>query len=154
MRNNQLAGLAAVLALSILPVPAFAHHGNAAYDYEKTVTIKGTVTEWVFANPHSWLKMDVTDEKGNVQHWVLEGYGAESSSASGLTWHKTSLKAGDQVTVDIMPTKNGVAVGRIRRVLNADGKVIIAGPLTSAKNDIATPKKTPKPDDPNPDTAR
>jgi hypothetical protein len=153
VRNKAV--IAVVLSvLSLTSVSVFAHHGNAAYDYEKTVTVKGTVTDWVFANPHSWLKMDVNDDKGNVQHWVLEAYGAEASSASGVTWRKTSLKPGDSVTVEVMPTKNGAAVGRVRRVLDPNGKVIIAGPLSSGKNDIATPQRKPKPDDPNPDTGR
>lgn len=143
MCNRRLVRFLPVLLLMVC-TPLFAHHGNAAYDYEKTVTLKGTVTEWVFANPHSWLKLDVTDDKGNVQHWILEGYGATVQGDTNTEWHKTTLKPGDPVTVDIMPTKNGSAVGRIRRVVMADGKVI-TGIKTFTKNDVATPKRAEKP---------
>jgi hypothetical protein len=128
-------------SLAIAP-RSFAHHGNSAYDYEKTVTVKGTVTEWTFANPHSWLKMDVKDENGNVQHWVLEGYGAGPATAEG--WRKNSLNPGEEITVDIMPTKNNAPVGRIRRVVRPDGSILI-GVRTSTKNDVATPTKSARP---------
>ena len=128
----------------ILSLPLFAHHGNAAYDYEKTVTIKGVVTEWVFANPHSLMKLDVTDDKGNVQHWVLEGNAA--SLSTGTEWHKTTLKTGDVVIVDVMPPKNGAQVGRIRRILRPDGTVLADAHLPSTLNDVAPPpKKAEKP---------
>jgi hypothetical protein len=138
----------AILGLIISP-SLIAHHGNAAYDYEKTVTIKGTVTDWIFANPHSWLKMDVSDDKGNVQHWVLEGGNTGLLAGS---WGKTTLKSGDLVTVDLMPTKNGATVGRIRRVLLADGKILMNGVRSYAKNDVPTPKRSERPEDPHPDT--
>src|SRR6476646_2911726 len=61
------------LAVSALvSVPAFAHHGNAAFDAGKRLALKGTVTEWVWANPHCWLKFDVKDDKGEVIHWLAE----------------------------------------------------------------------------------
>jgi hypothetical protein len=62
-----LAGL-----LIMAAVPAFAHHGNAAIDNTKQVTVTGTITDWVWANPHSWLKVDVKNDSGEVEHWVFE----------------------------------------------------------------------------------
>jgi len=153
MRNKLATLFLVAVGFWIVSVPLFAHHGNAAYDYEKTVTVKGTVTQWVFGNPHSFLKMDVTDDKGNVQHWVLEG--ANASAQDGGEWRKTSLKPGDAVTVDLMPTKNGATIGRIRRVLLADGTVLVQNRLTYSKNDVATPKRAEKPPaDPNSDGVR
>jgi len=126
-----------------ISLPLFAHHGNAAYDYEKTVTIKGEVTAWVFANPHSLMKLDVTDDKGNVQHWVLEG---NSASLSDAGWHKTTMKPGDVVIVDVMPPKNGALIGRVRRILRPDGTVLADAHLPSTLNDVAPPpKKAEKP---------
>jgi hypothetical protein len=127
---------------SILALPLFAHHGNAAYDYEKTITIKGVVTAWIFANPHSLMKLDVTDDKGNVQHWVLEGNAASLSDAG---WHKTTMKPEDVVIVDVMPPKNGALVGRIRRILRPDGTVLADAHLPSTLNDVPPPKKSEKP---------
>jgi len=109
-------------AFVAISVPALAHHGNAGYDYEKTVTIKGTVAEWVWANPHCYLKVDVKGDQGNVQQWVLET-GAAGFYGNSSDWHRGTFKAGDPVTVDLMPTKSGGNVGRIRQV-NLNGKIL------------------------------
>src|SRR5438309_6793767 len=91
MRIRSAAIFLLAFSFGIISLPLSAHHGNAAYDYEKTLTIKGTVMAWVFANPHSLMKLDVTDDKGEVQHWVLEG---NPPSAADAGWHKTTLKVG------------------------------------------------------------
>ncbi len=142
MRNRLVAIFLLAFGFVMISVPLFAHHGNAAYDYEKTVTIKGVVTDWIFANPHSWVKLDVTDDKGNVQHWILE---TTAASTPGSGWHKTSLKSGDTITVDVMPAKNGNPIGRVRRVMGPDGSVIIDAHLPSTLNDVPPPKSAPKP---------
>lgn len=142
MKNRPAVISFLVLVFSILSLPLFAHHGNAAYDYEKTITIKGVVTAWIFANPHSLMKLDVTDDKGNVQHWVLEGNAASLSDAG---WHKTTMKPEDVVIVDVMPPKNGALVGRIRRILRPDGTVLADAHLPSTLNDVPPPKKAEKP---------
>lgn len=140
--RNRSAILVLIVGFSIISSPVFAHHGNAAYDYEKTITIKGVVTEWIFANPHSLVKVDVTDEKGSVQHWVLEGNAASISDAG---WHKTTLKPGDVLSFELMPPKNGALLGRIRRILKPDGTVLADAHLPSTLNDVAPPKAAPKP---------
>ena len=138
MRNRSRVVFLLVLIAGVISLPLFAHHGNAAYDYEKTVTIKGTVTDWIFANPHSLVKVDVTDEKGNLQHWVLEGNAASLSDAG---WHKTTLKSGDLLTFELMPSKNGTPIGRIRRILKPDGSVLADAHLPSTLNDVPLPPK-------------
>jgi hypothetical protein len=140
--RNRSAILFLIFGLSIISSPVFAHHGNAAYDYEKTITIKGVVTEWIFANPHSLVKVDVTDEKGTVQHWVLEG---NAASISDVGWHKTTLKPGDVLSFELMPPKNGALLGRVRRILKPDGTVLADAHLPSTLNDVAPPKAAPKP---------
>ncbi len=125
--------LVLITFLCAAALPLSAHHGNASYDYEKTVTIKGTVTAWIFANPHSIMKIDVKDDKGTVQPWVIEGNAASTNTAG---WHKTDLKPGDMVTVELMPAKNGAPVGRIRRILAADGTVLLDAHLPSTLNDV------------------
>ena len=140
MRNRLVAIFLLGFGFVILSVPLFAHHGNAAYDYEKTLTIKGTVVTWIFANPHSLMKLDVTDDKGNVQHWVLEGNPPSTTDAS---WHKTSLKVGDTIVVEVMPPKNSALVGRIRRILSPEGAVLLDAHLPSTLNDVAPPAKKP-----------
>ena len=70
MRGKLLLVVGLAVAASMASIPLYAHHGNAAFDVGKKVTLKGTVTEWVWANPHCWLKFDVKDDKGTVVHWV------------------------------------------------------------------------------------
>jgi hypothetical protein len=141
MRKRSAVVFLLALVFGTTSLPLFAHHGNAAYDYEKTLTIKGVVTAWVFANPHSLMKLDVTDDKGTVQHWVLEG----NPPSADAGWHKTTLKAGDTIMVDVMPPKNGTLIGRIRRILSPDGTVLLDAHLPSTLNDVAPPKSAPKP---------
>jgi hypothetical protein len=101
LRNFSLLWIA-VLAVS---VPLLAHHGNASYDPEKSVNVKGTVTNFVWANPHVFIKVDAKDDAGNVVHWIVEGQNPVSMSQIG--WTKDTFKPGDQVEIDAMPAKNG-----------------------------------------------
>jgi hypothetical protein len=101
LRNFSLS----VLTLIALSAPAFAHHGNAAYDADKSYIVKGTVTEFVWSNPHVFVKVDVKDEKGNVTHWIVEAQNPVSMMQIG--WSKDTFKQGDEVEIDAMPAKNG-----------------------------------------------
>jgi hypothetical protein len=124
VRNTLLAILFVLAGLFAVSVPASAHHGNASYDYAKTITVKGTVTQWVWLNPHCLLKFDVKNDKGEVEHWVTEASSPVDMLRIG--WSSTVLKPGDEITIDVMPSKNGVAVGRIRQVTLSDGTVLKA----------------------------
>lgn len=95
----------AVLGLVALCAPALAHHGNAAYDAEKSYIVKGTVTDFVWSNPHVFVKVDVKDDKGGVTHWIVEAQNPVSMMQIG--WAKDTFKPGDQVEIDAMPAKNG-----------------------------------------------
>jgi hypothetical protein len=109
----------------IVSAPLSAHHGDAIYDLNaKNVTLKGTVTEWVWANPHCVLRFDVTDN-GEVAHWVAETTAPPSLIQRG--WTKQSLKPGDQVTVTVLPVKNGRTVGRLIEVVFPDGQKLPRG---------------------------
>lgn len=92
----------------------FAHHGtNASYDNNKSVTLTGTVTEWIFSNPHSQLFFDVKDTSGTVVHW-----GGELQSPGNLRkegWSKTTFKFGDQITLTVHPSRAGTPVGVVDR---------------------------------------
>jgi hypothetical protein len=110
-----------LLIVSILAVcgPLWAHHGNSAYDEEHWITISGTVTEFVWSNPHCEIFMDVKDDKGAVVNWAIE------SQSPGIlrrnNWTRTSVKPGDQITVNFAPAKNGAPVGFTG---NKNGKVV------------------------------
>ena len=99
----------AVVGLLGVSLPLFAHHGNASYDATKSVIVKGTVTGYVWANPHVFVKIDVKDDSGNAVHWIVEGQNPVSMTAVG--WTKDTFKPGDEVEIDAMPAKNGNPVG-------------------------------------------
>lgn len=139
MKGKFLMAFALGMSVSILSVPLFAHHGNAAYDTDKQITLKGTITEWLWANPHCVIQFDATDEKGQVVHWTAETENAATMTHQG--WGKQSFKPGDEVTVDMITVKNGKPIGRIIDVLLPNGQKLIGRVnLQSAK-----PADYPKP---------
>jgi len=116
----------ATLAVSI---PMSAHHGNSAMDVGKKLVLKGTVTDWLWANPHSVLGFDVKDDSGNIVHWSAEANNPADMVERG--WTKNSIKIGDQVTVTVEPVKNGKPVGRIIQVTLPDGRTLGSSYLTN-----------------------
>ena len=98
----------------VIWLPLAAHHGtNASYDMSKSVTLTGSVTEWVYANPHAQLYFDVTDNAGNVVHWSGELNSPTSLRRDG--WTKEAFKAGDKITVSVHPSRAGTPVGVVDR---------------------------------------
>lgn len=127
-----------LLGALVISIPLSAHHGNSAFDNTKTLTLKGTVTEWVWANPHCWLKFDVTDDKGNVAHWVAETSNPPDMVNRG--WARSSFKPGDQVTVTVTPVKTGQPVGRVNKVVLPNGEELSAGGAPPPKPADNSPK--------------
>jgi hypothetical protein len=115
-----------IVALFFLSASAFAHHGNSAYDETARVPIKGTVTEFVWVNPHSQIYLDVKGKDGKVKNWAIETNSPGILSRAG--WTRRSLKAGDEVTIILCPAKNGAPVAYIgsgdpgTKVIFADGR--------------------------------
>jgi len=120
LKGKFLVCVALGIGVSIFSLPLFAHHGAAAYDMGKSVILKGTVTQWVWANPHCILQLDVTDDDGQVVQWSAETENPSSMVHYGYT--KQSLKPGDQVTVTVVPVKNGKPFGRIVEVVLPNGQ--------------------------------
>jgi hypothetical protein len=111
---------------------AFGHHGAAAYDRTVSLTLKATITEFVFRNPHIILSFDAPDDAGRIVHWVAEG-----GSSSGLArrgWTYKTLKAGDQVTIEGNPAKGMDSkekrVMAMTKVILANGQVVGQQTLT------------------------
>jgi Family of unknown function (DUF6152) len=125
IKRTTISLVAVVLLTSA--VSLLAHHGNAAFDSNNKVTVKGTVTEWFWANPHCFLKFDVKDEHGEVVHWVAETSNPPDMINAG--WTKASLKPGDEVTVTLVAAKNGKPIGRVQQVLLANGKILGTRPV-------------------------
>ena len=111
-----------MLAAGLLVVsgPIAAHHGSASFDTEKELTLKGAVTEWLWANPHCFLKIDVKDESGTVRNWNLELGNPTDITSRGFG--RRTFKPGDEVTVTLQPVKSGAPVGRIRTVTLPNGQ--------------------------------
>jgi hypothetical protein len=118
------------LAVSTFSSPLVAHHGGAAYDAEKRVTVKGTVTDWLWSNPHCILQVDATDDAGMVVHWVTETENPSSMIRYG--WTRDSFKAGDEISILLVPAKTGGRVGRIVEVTLHDGHKLIGRGFTAA----------------------
>jgi hypothetical protein len=111
--------------------PAAAHHGAATFDTGKEITLKGVVTEWIWANPHCFLKFDAKDDTGAVRNWAVETQNPVSMTARG--WSRGAFKVGDAVTVTLEPVKNGAPVGRVLNVILPDGRKLVAvGPNPTA----------------------
>lgn len=113
------------LAFVVFTSPLFAHHGTAAFQNETKVTLKGTVTEWLWSNPHCLLQFDVKGDDGKVVHWVGETQNPVSMTNVG--WNKADIKTGDEVTVVILPVKNGMPLGRVVSVALPNGKTLRSG---------------------------
>jgi len=100
--------------------PIFAHHGTAAYDQQKKVTLKGIVASFEWANPHCQIHLDVTDDKGQITHWNFEAQPPNILIHAG--WTRNTLKPGDQITVVGTAAKNGSSIGIIQKVVLSDGQ--------------------------------
>jgi Family of unknown function (DUF6152) len=122
--------------LLVVPWPlALAHHSNSAYQVDEIITLTGTVKEWRWSNPHTWLYLDVEDEAGNVVEWAVEGRAPGILGRAG--WNPTVLTPGETVTVHASPAKDGTAVGIIARVTKADGTILGNRPGEAAVATVA-----------------
>jgi hypothetical protein len=148
MRNREVRAFGLVLGMLVAVASLFAHHANAVFDTEKKVTVKGTVVEWLWANPHCLLRFDVTDDKGEVAHWVGETQAPINMIGNG--WRSDSFKAGDEVTVSLEPLRNGRPGGSILSVALANGKVLNTRSAGIYKPDAAKPDAS-KTDAPKPE---
>jgi len=125
MRHRLLRILGVALVLLIVPLPLLAHHGAAQFDVGKKVTVKGTVVEWFWANPHCFLRFDAAGDDGQVVHWNVELQSGPNILPQGFS--KQTFKVGDQVTVTLEPVKNGRPLGRLQKVVLADGSTLPLG---------------------------
>src|SRR5262245_43295874 len=109
----------------LISAPAFAHHGRALiFEAKKEVTVKGTVTQFVWFNPHVQIGIDGMDAKGVRRHWLIEASSTGYLSQRG--WTKKSLKPGDIVTITfnpgLNPGLNATLIGDLVKVVLPDGK--------------------------------
>jgi hypothetical protein len=114
-------------SLLMICVPVFAHHGGSDYDTRNLITLKGTVTDFNWANPHCQVYLDVKDDSGKVVNWGIETLAPAVLKRAG--WRPDTLHAGDQITITIAPSKRGTPIGSIRKVVLPNGEELTGGSI-------------------------
>ena len=103
-------------------IPAYAHHSAAGIDQTKTVTVEGTVKQFKWANPHSWIEMEVQNKEGAIEIWNLEMNPPAFLVRAG--WKSTTIKPGDKIKVTARPFRNGDPGGLFVNLMLPDGRVL------------------------------
>jgi hypothetical protein len=121
IRGHFAAVALAVTALAVATA-AYAHHSFAMFDQNKQLSLKGTVREFQWTNPHAWIHLDVPGTDGTKETWQVELNSPNNLKRQG--WKSTSVKAGDQVTLVLNPLKDGSKGGLFVSVTLPDGSVL------------------------------
>ncbi|HEU4626736.1 MAG TPA: DUF6152 family protein [Steroidobacteraceae bacterium] len=109
-------------ALLAFAAVASAHHSGAMFDREKEITITGTVTEFTWTNPHASFRVDVPNAEGKVESWAIEMNSPNNLVHAG--WKRSTIKAGDKVTVKIHPLRDGRPGGLYVGITLPDGRYL------------------------------
>ena len=118
--KRMLAGATALLVALGLAGTVSAHHSFSMFDMKTTRTIAGTVKQFEWTNPHTWLWIMVPNDKGELEQWGIEGMSPNFLGRRG--WSKNTLKPGDKISLDIHPLRNGEKGGTFLNVTLPDGK--------------------------------
>jgi Family of unknown function (DUF6152) len=123
---SKRATVLALLATSLMrPMAAQAHHSFAAeFDATKVVHLEGTVVQFAWVNPHSWIYMDVKKPDGTIEHWKIEGGAPSLLLRRG--WNKNSVQAGVKVVVNAYQARDGALRASARDVTFPDGRTLDA----------------------------
>ena len=125
MKIRRVASFALFIGLLAFAGVAFAHHGTANYDTTKTISVKGSVSDFQFINPHVLIFMDGKDETGKAQKW--QGELTSPNRLSRVGWTKSSIKPGDTITISGYPTKSGSTEIWIQKVVLGSGEELATG---------------------------
>ncbi len=142
--GSKLALAAAAGLLASLPLAQLtAHHSTAEFNYAKNVVLKGTIKEVQWTNPHSYIQVMVPKAGGGIDQWGIE-IGAPAINIK-MGWRKSSVKAGDEVTLNVAPARNGATYGTLRTLKLNDGTTLkgVAAIVTSDANGYAIIGKQP-----------
>ena len=124
MKRVQFAS--AVLMAIFSVAAAAAHHSPAVFDRTKEVKLVGTVREFRWSNPHSFIELDVRNGKGEIEPWAVEMNPPSYLVKAG--WKATTVKAGDAVTVMVNPLRTNEKVGKFVSITLPDGRVLGENP--------------------------
>jgi hypothetical protein len=125
MKSKLFAVLAAGVVLLMASGPMFAHHGGVQYDTKHAVTVTGSVTEYLFTNPHVQIHFDVKDENGNVEKWIAESASPQRLYSFG--WNAKTLKPGDKITVTGAQMKDGRKIMSVIKLVGGNAPVLTSG---------------------------
>jgi Family of unknown function (DUF6152) len=128
--------LAGIAGVAIYAVPAAAHHSFSMFDVAKRVMLEGTVKEFQWTNPHSWIHLTVTDKEGKSVEWPVE-----MGAPSGLVrqgWLPKTLTPGMEIKLIIHPLKSGDPGGQFLQVTLPDGRQL-GDPSTRGSSPPASP---------------
>ncbi len=128
MKNRTLIIALVMAILSVVSIPVFAHHGASPYDTSKLSTLKGTVSDFQFINPHVEISVNVTNDKGKVETWIGEANSPNVLSRHG--WDRDIIKKGDTITVIGNQGKNGSKTLRLQKVILSNGKELDPNSIT------------------------
>ena len=125
MRIQQFAAVVifTLVVIALSAVHASAHHSVAGYDTGKEITLKGTVKEFVWRNPHVFVVWAVKESNGTITEWAAEMNSPTSMIQVGM--NRNSLKPGDEIVALVNPSKTGNPLGIIRKINLADGTLIV-----------------------------
>ena len=117
-----------VLATALLAIcgTSLAHHGEAgSYDNTVRITVKATVTDLIWVNPHAQLYIDLKNDKGESEHWGIEMLSPGNLVRIG--WHKDTFNPGDEILVSMTPAKGDRPFGSCGQIVSPDGKQFMVG---------------------------
>ena len=115
-------GVLLAIAICVVAASAYAHHSAAGIDQQKTVSLEGVVKEFKWANPHSWIELEVKNAKGDTEVWNLEMNPPSYLVRAG--WKSTTIKPGDKIKFSAHPFKNGDPGGLFVSVSLPDGRTL------------------------------
>ena len=122
----QIGGASLLLSgLTLASTSVYAHHSFAMFDATRSVSVNGTVKQVEYANPHVWVYLVVMNNRGQMETWGMEG--GNLGGLYRMGWTKDSVKAGDKITMEVHPLKDGTTGGQIIRVTTSDGRVFGRG---------------------------
>jgi hypothetical protein len=119
--KNLVLSLILIFSALLVSGPLLAHHGEANYDTSKVVSVKGTVTDFQFVNPHVQISLDVKNDKGEIEKWISEARSPAMLSRIG-GWDKNTIKVGDMITASGHRTQNGTNFLRLITIVLPDGR--------------------------------
>jgi len=137
---SKILGFAGI-AMALFSIPAFAHHSRAMFDQTQVQNLKGTVTDFEWLNPHSWLHLSVVGASGETASWSIEGGSPRNMSFIG--WTAETVQPGDEVEVGFHPARNGSRVGVLSTITLSDGTELCNGAACREKLNVEIPENAP-----------